>query len=198
MRLIVHYRGVQQRKLWLVLAGAALLGSGVNLRETIGFYAPWLVLAPFVCGWKFRRREILISWRLVSCCLLVRAWLVRIIGSSLTRTTAGFGMAGASRCDEETARHPVTIANILSLLPLLFHQRAAGFRDDAVCADGSSGAKHRIHRCCCCGWSGFCEPAAVFQLQHDGQLALFSDRLPAIAPLGAYWMLRLARRRFED
>ena len=39
--------------------GAGLLGLGVNLRETIGFYAPWLVLAPFVLGWKFGRREVL-------------------------------------------------------------------------------------------------------------------------------------------
>ncbi len=58
--LILHYRGVRQESFWLVLAGAALLGLGVNLRETIGFYAPWLVVAPFVCGWKFRRRQILI------------------------------------------------------------------------------------------------------------------------------------------
>ena len=58
--LIVHHRGLQQERIWLVLTGAALLGLGVNLRETIGFYAPWLVIAPFVCGWKFRRREILL------------------------------------------------------------------------------------------------------------------------------------------
>ncbi|HEX9630618.1 MAG TPA: glycosyltransferase family 39 protein, partial [Pyrinomonadaceae bacterium] len=44
--LILHYRGLQQRRVWLVLAGAGLLGLGVNLRETIGLYAPWLVLAP--------------------------------------------------------------------------------------------------------------------------------------------------------
>src|SRR6185437_16476852 len=57
--LIIHLRGVQQRKFWLVLVGAGLMGLGVNLRETIGFYAPWLVLAPFLLGWKLQRREIL-------------------------------------------------------------------------------------------------------------------------------------------
>jgi 4-amino-4-deoxy-L-arabinose transferase-like glycosyltransferase len=46
--LIIHMRGVQQQKFWMVLAGAALMGLGVNLRETVGFYAPWLVFAPFV------------------------------------------------------------------------------------------------------------------------------------------------------
>jgi len=39
--LVVHYRGVRQERVWLVFAGAALLGLGVNLRETMGFYAPW-------------------------------------------------------------------------------------------------------------------------------------------------------------
>ncbi|HKN81972.1 MAG TPA: glycosyltransferase family 39 protein, partial [Pyrinomonadaceae bacterium] len=48
--LIIHLRGVQQNRFWLVLAGAGLMGLGMNLRETIGFYAPWLVLAPFVFG----------------------------------------------------------------------------------------------------------------------------------------------------
>jgi len=50
--LVVHFFGIQRKSLWLILAGAALMGLGVNLRETIGFYAPWLVLAPFVCGWE--------------------------------------------------------------------------------------------------------------------------------------------------
>ncbi len=47
--LIAHLRGVQQKKLWLILLGAALMGLGVNLRETIGFYLPWLV-AGAVCA----------------------------------------------------------------------------------------------------------------------------------------------------
>ena len=43
--LIIHFRGVERRNIWMILVGAGLLGLGVNLRETIGFYAPWLVLA---------------------------------------------------------------------------------------------------------------------------------------------------------
>src|SRR5215813_158489 len=49
--LIIHLRGVQERKVWLLVFGAALLGLGVNLRETVGLYAPWLVFAPFLMGW---------------------------------------------------------------------------------------------------------------------------------------------------
>src|SRR5713101_3382326 len=36
--LVIHLRGLQQRRIWLVLIGAALLGAGVNLRETVLFY----------------------------------------------------------------------------------------------------------------------------------------------------------------
>lgn len=46
--LIVHYRGLQKNRVWMVMLGAALLGLGMNLRETMGLYAPWLVLAPLV------------------------------------------------------------------------------------------------------------------------------------------------------
>ena len=56
-------------KIPLVLVGAGLMGLGMNLRETIGFYAPWLVLAPFVLGWKFQRKEILCV--AASCALFV-------------------------------------------------------------------------------------------------------------------------------
>src|SRR5437588_8392840 len=60
MALVVHLRGIKQKRLWLILAGAALLGLGVNLRETVGLYSPWLVIAPFVAGFKFDRKTIAI------------------------------------------------------------------------------------------------------------------------------------------
>jgi hypothetical protein len=69
LALIVHLRGLQQRRVWLVLFGAALLGAGVNLRETVGFYAPWLVFAPFVCGSRPRRRALL--WSGLSCLIFL-------------------------------------------------------------------------------------------------------------------------------
>src|SRR5437879_4181073 len=42
--LVVHLRGLRQNRIWLMLAGAALFGLGVNLRETVGLYSPWLVV----------------------------------------------------------------------------------------------------------------------------------------------------------
>src|SRR6266576_3178892 len=58
--LVIHVRGLGQKRVWLILAGAAVLGLGVNLRETVGFYLPWLVIAPFLAGMKFERRTIVI------------------------------------------------------------------------------------------------------------------------------------------
>ena len=58
LALIIHFRGLTSRRMWMVIAGAMLLGTAANVRETAIFYAPWLVIAPFVCGWKLRRREI--------------------------------------------------------------------------------------------------------------------------------------------
>src|SRR5258706_1250091 len=60
MALIILLPGLKQDRAWLVILGAALLGAGVNLRETVGFYAPWLVFAPFVCGWRPNRRGLLL------------------------------------------------------------------------------------------------------------------------------------------
>src|SRR5438552_7986077 len=56
--LVIHLRGVHRRRVWLILVGAALLGLRVNLRETVGLYLPWLVIAPFVGGWKLDRRSL--------------------------------------------------------------------------------------------------------------------------------------------
>ena len=44
--MLIYWRGVQAQRMSLMLAGAALLGAGVNLRETVAFYGLWLLLAP--------------------------------------------------------------------------------------------------------------------------------------------------------
>jgi 4-amino-4-deoxy-L-arabinose transferase-like glycosyltransferase len=50
--LIIHLRGLQERRAALVVAGAALLGLGVNVRELALFYGAWLVIAPIVFSFK--------------------------------------------------------------------------------------------------------------------------------------------------
>ena len=56
--LTLHLRGLRRASAWRVLVGAALLGLGVNLREGVGLFGLWLVLAPFACGWRLTAREL--------------------------------------------------------------------------------------------------------------------------------------------
>ena len=103
--LIIHLRGIQQRRTSLLVIGAALMGLGVNLRETMGFYAVWLALAPFALGWKLSAVEI---W---SCCdsrlryFSCWPWVGLVTGFLPIRTIELFGLVGASPC----ARNPLAI-----------------------------------------------------------------------------------------
>ena len=117
--LIVHYQGLQQERVWLVLAGAVLLGLGVNLRETMGFYAPWLVVAPFVCGWRFRRRQILIV--AASCLfffLCATSWFAFWFITDAHYRSIWFGWRESML--QESARHPIGLHNLRPYLAYLF------------------------------------------------------------------------------
>jgi hypothetical protein len=116
--LAVHLRGLQTRRVWLVLLGAALLGLSVNLRETVGLFAPWLLVAPFVAGWKFDRRTVLviaISGLVFSCFSfgIFALWF----------TNPAYRAAWhvwLSSMRSESARHPVAAANLRPFLAFFF------------------------------------------------------------------------------
>jgi hypothetical protein len=116
--LVVHLRGIRKRNIWLVLLGAALLGTGVNLRETIAFYSPWLVVAPFVCGWRLGRRE------LAYVALSGVIFLIFALGgfaywiSDPEYQRAWHGWRESMR--SESALHPVRIHNLLPFFIYLF------------------------------------------------------------------------------
>jgi 4-amino-4-deoxy-L-arabinose transferase-like glycosyltransferase len=117
--LIVHLRGVRQRRLWLILVGAALMGLGVNLRETIGFYVPWLVLAPFVLGWKLEKQTVLyIALSCVVFALLALGWFGYWFISDPHYRSLWDGWRESMR--EESARHPVELANLRPYLLYFF------------------------------------------------------------------------------
>ncbi len=46
--MLIYWRGTRNLRMGQMLAGAALLGVGVNLRETVAFFGLWLLLAPVV------------------------------------------------------------------------------------------------------------------------------------------------------
>jgi len=75
--LIIHYRGWQQERVWMVMLGAALLGLGMNLRETQAPHRPFdSALGPFVSALRRGLVRLLVSYRRTLPCDLV--WLAGI------------------------------------------------------------------------------------------------------------------------
>ena len=117
--LIVHLHGVRTKNLWLILAGAALMGLGVNLRETVGFFAPWFVLAPIACGWKIGKREAIY----VGCSIAVflvcsLSWFAYWFLTDPYYKHIWHGWRESMR--QESSRHPVELKNLLPFFTYLF------------------------------------------------------------------------------
>jgi hypothetical protein len=114
--LIIHLRGVRGRRIPMVLIGAALLGLSVNIREAGLLYAPWLLIAPLVCGWRLERREILTT---ALACLVFLLFALGLFGAWFWLDVEGYrgawyGWVESTRL--ESARHPVSLANFGTLL----------------------------------------------------------------------------------
>src|SRR2546423_957473 len=137
MALVVHLRGLRRSGpavpaanqaqdaratksgLWLILAGAALLGLGVSLRETVGLYSPWLLVAPFVAGFKLNRKTI----------ALIASSLVLFLLVAVGPFAIWFAVSPVfcldwhtwlSSMQSESARHPISISNLKPFLIYFF------------------------------------------------------------------------------
>lgn len=117
--LIVHLRGVREGRTWQVLLGASLLGLCVNIREPVGFFGLWLVLAPHCCyGWKLKGRELFLT--ALACTLFLTCalgpfaawWLLDVNGYRL----AWYGWVASMR--SESAVHPVKLRNFVPFIQL--------------------------------------------------------------------------------
>jgi hypothetical protein len=118
--LIIHLRGLRSRNALMVILGAALLGLGVNVREGVALYAPWLVFAPLVCGWRPGRREV---WTTLCACLVFIIcafgpftlwWLLDID----YYRKSWHGWVELTR--QEAALHPIRLGNMARLLHYFF------------------------------------------------------------------------------
>jgi hypothetical protein len=120
LALVVYLRGVRKGRLWLMMSGALLLGAGVNVRETVGFYALWLILAPLACGWKLKRREI------ARVALSIMVFLIVSFGPFAYWFLSDFeGYRAAwygwrESMTMEAARHPFTARSALAFLVYFF------------------------------------------------------------------------------
>ena len=195
--LIIHYRGLRRESVWMVMAGAALLGLGVNLRETVGFYLPWLVCAPFVCGWQRGRRQVLIVAG--SCCLfflLAFGWFGFWFITDEHYRWIWFGWRESMR--QETARHPVTLHNVWPYLtyffvsaPLVFAALPFAIRNEW--------RERRLSPLLFLAASGLFADLLLF-LNYSTAVnwRYFLTGLPAIAPLAANFLIHTFNRRFNS
>lgn len=109
--LVIHLRGVQKRSAWLILGGAALLGLGLNLRETVGLFLPWLVIAPLVGGWKLDRRTIAVVGSSVVVFFLF-AFGIFVIWFASDPVYRAHWHIWLSSMQNESARHPIGVTNL--------------------------------------------------------------------------------------
>jgi hypothetical protein len=193
--LIVHYRGIKKNRVWMVMLGAALLGLGMNLRETFGFYAPWLIVAPFVCGWKPQRRQILLvalSFLLFFLC--ATGWFAYWFITVDHYRGIWFGWRESMR--QETARHPITLQNLKPYLTYFFVSAPVVFLT-IVFAIRDEWRVRRLSPLLLLGLAGLLANFLLF-LNYSTAVnwRYFLTGLPALAPLSANFLIRSLSRRF--
>ena len=193
--LIVHFRGVIRQSSWMVIAGAGLIGLGINLRETVGFYAPWLVLAPFLLGWQFRRREIVIvGLSLLVFLLLGLGWFGYWFFTDPQYRLVWFGWRESLR--QESARHPVTIRNLWPFIVYFFVSAPLVFVALPFAAM-NEWRQRKISPLLLLGIAGLAADLALF-LSYSTSVnwRYFLTGLPALAPLSADYLIRRLTGRF--
>ena len=197
LALIIHLRGVQQRRVWLVLFGAGLLGAGVNLRETVGFYFPWLVFAPFVCGWRPRGRELLLVG--LSCLIFLvfagSPFLYWFLADPSYRA-AWYGWRESMRV--ESALHPVSIRTVwpwfaffLATSPLVLITFPMAFV--------AEWRRHRLSPMLLLAAAGlFANLLLLLNYSTAIGWRYLSTGLPALVPLCSHYLVQSLARRFGN
>jgi MFS family permease len=191
--LAVHLLGIQKKNLWLILAGAGLMGLGMNLRETIGFYAPWLLLAPIVCGWKFGRREVL--YVTASCLvfgILAFGWFAYWFLTDPYYRHIWYGWKQSM--DEESSRHPVALANLRPFIVYLFITAPIVFISLPF-APVHEWRKHKLSALLLL-WlvAAFADVLLFFNYSTSVNWRYFLTGLPGLAPLAGNWLLLVGTR----
>ena len=195
--LIVHYRGLQTDRLWMVLAGAALLGLGMNLRETIGFYFPWLVVAPLFFSRRSGRQRLMLI--VLSSLLFIlfafgpfAFWFI----TDEHYRRIWFGWRESMR--EETARHPVTIKNLWPYLAYFFVSAPLVFVSLPF-AMINEWRKQRLSPMLLLAATGVVANIALFFNYSTAiNWRYFLTGLPAIAPVCASFLINTLSRRVKQ
>jgi hypothetical protein len=188
--LTVHLRGVRSGRVWMILIGAALLGTGVNVRETLAFYAPWLVLAPFVCGPKTERGRIL---RIILACVVFLVFAFGPFALWFWTDAGGFRASWYGWRESmlrESARHPVALRNLFPFLFYFFLAAPAAF----LLMPFAFFKEWRERGLSCLLWMGamglWANMLLVFNYSTVVNWRYFLTGLPALAPIVGDRLLR--------
>lgn len=195
--LIIHYRGLEKDSLALMLVGAGLLGFGMNLRETMGFFAPWLVLSPLILGprkpFKTVATRIVLTGLIFAACAF--GWFAYWIITDSHYRRIWFGWRESMA--QESARHPITLRNLWPYAMYFFISAPLAF----VALPFAFFSERRKN-----GWSpllllGVVGVLANIMLFVNYSTAVnwryFLTGLPAFAPLSAHYLLRKLSERFS-
>ena len=195
--LIVHLRGVQQDRIWMVLMGAALLGLGMNLRETVGFYFPWLLIAPFAYGWKLTKRNVaVISISLALFLVFGFGWFAFWFITDDHYRRIWFGWRESMR--QETERHPVTVKNLAPYLGYFFVTAPLIFVS-LIPAMWSEWTKRKLSPMFVLAVTGLLANLALyFNYSTAINWRYFLTGMPALAPLCACFLLALLASRMRS
>lgn len=198
LALTIYLRGVRGGRLWLMCAGAFVLGAGVNVRETVAFYALWLIVAPLACGWRLKRREV------ARVGLSVLVFLVAALGPFAYWFASDFegyrsawsGWRESMRMEE--ARHPLSFRNALAFSVYFFLAQplalvalpAAAFKE---------WRENRFSQTLALALVGLVATLLLlFNYSTTINWRYFLTGLPALAPLAALYFMRSEQSRFGD
>jgi hypothetical protein len=212
--LVVHLRGLKEggrrvqpvdaedkratkRSVCLVLAGAALLGLGVNLRETVGLYAPWLVLAPFVAGFGLNRRTIAIMGASLVVFLLfaLGPFAIWYFASAVFRLDWHTWL---SSMQSESERHPISISNLKPFL-IYFFMCAPLVTVGLPFASWNEWRERGFSLSLLAAAAGlFATVMLFFNYSTTINWRYFLTGLPGMAPLAGDFYARIQARRFRS
>jgi hypothetical protein len=161
----------------------------------MGFFFPWLIVAPIVCRWSFSRRHLLIV--LGSCLVFfvcAVGWFAFWFMTDEHYRWIWFGWRESML--QETARHPVTLANLKPYLAYFFVS-APMLLLSLPFAIWREWRTRRISALLVLGLMGVAADLTLF-LNYSTAVnwRYFLTGLPAIAPLSANFLIQFFGRIF--
>ena len=195
--LIVHLRGLRGRRVWLILAGAALLGLAVNLRETNAFYFPWLILAPFVTGWKFDRRTLAttVSSLLVFVLFAVGPFALWFALSVGYRAQWYIWLESGR---SEAARHPLALSNLKPFFAYFFLVSPIVFMSLPLAMLNEWRRRGLTILLCAAAIGLFANAILILNYSTVINWRYFVTGLPVLAPLAANYLLNVGTSKMKS